>query len=131
MTDANGILELIGTGLSDHIQLVTVGFGMGNYNDALMEQLADHGDGFCAYVDDIEEARGIFLDDVTGTLQSVALDAKAQVTFDPKKVVSYRLVGYENRDVADDRFRGPTGPRSRHISPSNAGCGMRNGRSLR
>lgn len=108
VTDASGILELIGAGLTDHIQLVTVGFGMGNYNDALMEQLADQGDGFYAYVDDLDEARRIFLEDLTGTLQTVALDARVQVTFDPALVRTYRLVGYENRAVADDAFRDDT-----------------------
>lgn len=110
VTDASGILELIGDASTEHIQLVTVGFGMGNYNDALMEQLADRGDGFYAYVDDLDEARRIFLDDLTGTLTTVALDAKAQVTFDPVKVRSYRLLGYENRAIADEQFRDDTIP---------------------
>jgi Ca-activated chloride channel homolog len=110
LTDPDGILDLIGDAATEHIQLVTVGFGMGNYNDALMEQLADHGDGFYAYVDDLDEARRLFLDDLTGTLTTVALDAKAQVTFDPLQVRSYRLLGYENREIADDRFRDDTLP---------------------
>lgn len=105
MTDPDGIIDLIGDAATEHIQLVTVGFGMGNYNDVLMEQLADHGDGFYAYVDDIDEARRLFLDDLTGTLTTVALDAKAQVSFDPFQVRSYRLVGYENRAIADEQFR--------------------------
>ena len=58
---------------------------MGNYNDALLEQLADQGDGFYAYVNDIDEARTLFRDDLTSTLQTVALDAKAQVEFDPRR----------------------------------------------
>ena len=78
---------------------------MGNYNDVLLEQLADEGDGFYAYVDDVDEARRLFVDDLTGTLQSVALDAKAQVDFDRDAVEAYRLVGYENRAIADDQFR--------------------------
>jgi Ca-activated chloride channel homolog len=110
LTDADGILDLIGDAATEHIQLVTVGFGMGNYNDALMEQLADHGDGFYAYVDDLDEARRLFLDDLTGTLTTVALDAKAQVTFDPLQVRSYRLLGYENRAIGDDQFRDDTLP---------------------
>jgi Ca-activated chloride channel family protein len=110
LTDPDGILDLIGDAATEHIQLVTVGFGMGNYNDALMEQLADHGDGFYAYVDDLDEARRLFLDDLTGTLTTVALDAKAQVTFDPLQVRSYRLLGYENRAIRDDQFRDDTLP---------------------
>ncbi|MGH2380947.1 MAG: YfbK domain-containing protein [Candidatus Limnocylindria bacterium] len=110
LTDGDGMLDLIGDSATQHIQLVTVGFGMGNYNDALMERLADHGDGFYAYVDDLDEAGRLFLDDLTGTLASVALDAKAQVTFDPLQVRSYRLLGYENRAIADDQFRDDTVP---------------------
>ena len=105
VTDADGLLDLIGRGATDHIQLVTVGFGMGNFNDALMEQLADDGDGFYAYVDDADEARRLFLEDLSGTLTSVALDARAQVSFDSEQVSAYRLLGYENRDIADDAFR--------------------------
>jgi len=110
LTDADGILDTIGDAATEHIQLVTVGFGMGNYNDTLMEQLADHGDGFYAYVDDLDEARRLFLDDLTGTLTTVALDAKAQVSFDPLQVRSYRLLGYENREIADEQFRDDTLP---------------------
>jgi Ca-activated chloride channel family protein len=78
---------------------------MGNYNDVLMEQLADQGDGFYAYVDTLREAERLFVYDLTGTLQVIALDAKVQVDFDPDVVARYRLVGFENRAVADDDFR--------------------------
>jgi Ca-activated chloride channel family protein len=80
---------------------------MGNYNDALLEQLADRGDGFYAYVNSLDEARRLFREDLVGTLQTVALDAKVQVTFDPDVVAKYRLLGYENRQIADDQFRDP------------------------
>ena len=103
-TDPEAILRRISWDASLGVQLVTVGFGMGNYNDTLMEQLADKGDGFYAYVNTIDDARTLFGSELTSTLQSVALDAKAQVEFDPAVVESYRLIGYENRDVADDRF---------------------------
>ena len=78
---------------------------MGNYNDALLQRLADEGDGQYAYIDDLPEARRFFLRDLTGVLQTVARDARAQVEFDPKRVESYRLLGYEKRDMADDDFR--------------------------
>ena len=81
---------------------------MGNYNDVLMEQLADQGDGFYAYVDTLHEARRIFVDNLTGTLQTIASDAKIQVEFNPDVVSRYRLIGYENRDIADERFRDDT-----------------------
>ena len=87
------------------IYLTTVGFGMGNYNDVLMEQLADDGDGFYAYVDTLQEAERVFVHDLTSTLQVIARDAKVQVDFNPEVVRSYRLIGYENRDVADEDFR--------------------------
>lgn len=85
--------------------LATIGFGMGNYNDVLMEQLADHGDGFYAYVDTIKEAERLFVQNLTGTLQVIAKDAKVQVKFNKDVVERYRLVGYENRAVADNKFR--------------------------
>ncbi|HET9221602.1 MAG TPA: VWA domain-containing protein [Roseiflexaceae bacterium] len=87
------------------IYLTTVGFGMGDYNDYLMEQLADDGNGNYAYVDTQEAARRIFVENLTGTLQVIAKDAKIQVDFNPAVVDSYRLLGYENRDVADVDFR--------------------------
>ncbi|GAA4109889.1 hypothetical protein GCM10022415_03280 [Knoellia locipacati] len=86
------------------IHLVTVGYGMGNYNDDLMEQLADRGDGFYAYVDTFEEARRLFVEDLRSTLTPVAKDAKIQVEFDPETVSEYRLVGYENRALAEEDF---------------------------
>jgi Ca-activated chloride channel family protein len=90
------------------IELTTVGFGMGNYNDVLMEQLANKGDGRYAYVDTLEEARRLFVEELTGTLQTIATDAKVQVEFEPSVVSRWRLIGYENRDVADEKFRDDT-----------------------
>ena len=79
LTDADGILRQIRDDAAAGIELVSVGVGMGNYNDALLEQLADQGDGFYAYVNDLGEARRLFSEDLVGTIQSVALDAKVQV----------------------------------------------------
>ncbi len=87
------------------ISLTTIGFGMGNYNDVLMEQLADNGDGNYAYVDNMDEAERLFVDNLMSTLQTIALDAKIQVDFDPNVVQQYRLIGYENRAIADQDFR--------------------------
>jgi Ca-activated chloride channel family protein len=107
-TGPEAILESI-RGYADHgVALTTVGFGMGNFNDVLMEQLADKGDGHYAYVDDLEEARRLFVDDLTSTLQVIALDAKVQVDFNTDVVARYRLIGYENRAVADQDFRNDT-----------------------
>ena len=104
-TEANSILAEVDHYVAEGITLTTIGFGMDNYNDTLMEQLADNGNGFYAYVDDRDEARRLFIDEITGTLQTIALNAKVQVDFDQSVVKKYRLVGYENRAVADDEFR--------------------------
>jgi Ca-activated chloride channel family protein len=73
-------------------------------NDVLIERLANDGNGNYAYVDDRDEARKLFVEDLTSTLQVIALDAKVQVDFNPDVVAYYRLIGYENRDVADQDF---------------------------
>ena len=107
-TGPESILARIGTGAHGGVELTAVGFGMGNYNDLLMEQLADRGDGSYAYVDSLDEARRVFVENLTGTLQTVAREAKVQVEFNPETVSRYRLLGYENRDIADERFRDDT-----------------------
>jgi Ca-activated chloride channel family protein len=104
-TGHDSIWNQIAAYAEDGIYLTTVGFGMGNYNDTLMEQLADNGDGFYAYVDDLREAERVFVHDLTSSLQVIARDAKVQVAFNPEVVSRYRLIGYENRDVADEDFR--------------------------
>ncbi|MFT5193870.1 MAG: Ca-activated chloride channel family protein [Candidatus Promineifilaceae bacterium] len=87
------------------IQLSTFGYGMGNYNDAGMEQLANQGDGSYAYIDSLEEAERIFDDQLMSTILTIAKDAKIQIEFNPAVIERYRLIGYENRDVADNDFR--------------------------
>ncbi len=104
-TGADSILRQVQDYVDQGVTLTTVGFGMGNYNDILMEQLANDGDGAYYYVDTLTEARRIFVEDLTGTLQVIARDAKVQVEFNPEVVSRYRLLGYENRDVADEDFR--------------------------
>jgi Ca-activated chloride channel family protein len=100
-TTADAILDYAQEGIS----LSTFGFGLGNYNDILMEQLADQGDGSYAYVDTIREAERLFVTDLTGTLLTIAEEAKIQVEFNPAVVERYRLLGYENRDIDDEDFR--------------------------
>jgi Ca-activated chloride channel family protein len=104
-TQAESILERVRFESDRGIYLSTVGFGMGNYNDVLMEKLADQGDGNYYYVDELDEARRVFVENLSGTLQVIARDAKIQVEFDPETVLRWRLLGYENRDVADEDFR--------------------------
>ena len=104
-TGPDAILGEIDHYVEEGVTLTTIGFGMDNYNDTLMEQLADKGDGFYAYVDTMDEARRLFVDQITGTLQTIAMNAKVQVDFNPDVVLRYRLVGFENRAIADNQFR--------------------------
>ena len=104
-TSPDAILESIRGYAAGGITLTTAGFGMGNFNDTLMEQLADNGNGNYAYVDNLDEAQRLFVDNLTSTLQVIALDAKVQVDFNHDTVARYRLIGYENRAVADQDFR--------------------------
>ena len=104
-TEAEEILSLVRKASDEGITISTIGFGMGNYNDVLMEKLADKGDGNDYYVDRQEEAERIFRENLTGLLQTIAREVKVQVEFDPRVVKRWRLLGYENRDVADRDFR--------------------------
>ena len=107
-TGPKSILERIGKEARKGIELTTLGFGMGNLNDHLMEQLANQGDGRYAYLDTLDEARRVLVEEVEGTLETIAKDAKVQVVFNPEVVERWRLLGYENRDIDDDRFRDDT-----------------------
>lgn len=104
-TSHEQLLALIAAQRARGITLGTVGFGMGNYRDTLMERLADEGDGSYAYVDSLLEARRLFGEDLTQSLELLARDVKVQVAFDPARVRSYRLLGYENRAIHDEDFR--------------------------
>lgn len=104
-TGADGILRVIRSYVEEGITLTTIGFGMGNFNDVLMEQLANNGDGSYAYVDTLNEAKRIFIENLTGTLQLIAKDAKVQVDFNPQVVSRFRLLGYENRRLDHEEFR--------------------------
>jgi Ca-activated chloride channel family protein len=104
-TSSSGILSELGANAASGIQLVAVGVGMGNYNDKLLEELADKGQGYYAYVDSPAEAKRIFVDELATTMQTIALNAKAQVQFNPEVVAGYRLIGYEDRGMPDSSFR--------------------------
>ena len=107
-TGPDEILKEIRTYVDKGITLSTVGFGMGNYNDVLMERLADTGNGSYAYIDTLAEAKRIFVENLTGTLQVIAKDAKIQVDFNPEVVSRFRLLGYENRRLTHEQFRDDT-----------------------
>ncbi|MBL4686898.1 MAG: DUF3520 domain-containing protein, partial [Nannocystaceae bacterium] len=86
------------------ITISTIGVGMDGYNDTLMEQLADKGNGNYAYVDTLQEAKRVFVEHLTATLQVIAKDVKIQVEFDDTVVTRYRLLGYENRGLTKREF---------------------------
>ena len=85
-----------------------LGFGTGNLNDSMMEKLADKGNGNYAYIDTEAEARKALGEQVAGTLATIAKDVKIQVEFNPRLVAGYRLIGYENRLLADRDFNDDT-----------------------
>ena len=99
------ILKIIEGRAKEGVTLSTIGFGMGNYKDELMEQLADKGNGNNFYIDSLSAAKKVFQEQLGSTLEVVAKDVKLQVDFDPELVARYRLVGYEDRDIADNDFR--------------------------
>jgi len=104
-TDPDSILDRISDARREYgITLFGVGVGS-DYGDALMERLADKGDGHTVYVSGEDEARKVFCDQLPQNIDLTARDAKAQVAFDPETVAQFRLVGYDDRQVADDDFR--------------------------
>jgi Ca-activated chloride channel homolog len=102
------LLESVASERAEGITLSTIGFGDGNYRDALMEQLADKGDGNSYFIDDNDEIERLFDERLLPTLVTVARDAKAQVEFDPDVVESYRRVGYDNRAMTDEQWYDPS-----------------------
>ena len=98
------LLDLAKRQRASGIALTTLGFGAGNYNDELMEQLADAGNGNYAYVDTLNEARKVLVSELSSTLFTIAKDVKIQVEFNPATVKEYRLIGYENRILAREDF---------------------------
>ena len=104
-TDQTRLLEKVAEYRATGLYLNTIGVGLTNHHDEFLEQLADKGDGVCNYVDSLEEARRVMVDDFTKTLQPIARDVKIQVDFDPDTVLRYRQLGYENRALLDEDFR--------------------------
>ena len=104
LTNDNELVSMIEQKRQSNIFLSVLGFGSGNLNDSMMEKLADKGNGNYAYIDSNEEARKALGNQVAGTLYTIAKDVKIQVEFNPAKVAGYRLIGYENRLLADKDF---------------------------
>jgi len=99
-----GMERLIEEERKSGVFLTVLGFGMGNYKDSKMEILADKGNGNYAYIDNILEAKKVFVNEFGGTLFTIAKDVKIQVEFNPNVVQGYRLIGYENRKLRDEDF---------------------------
>lgn len=104
-TSAEDMLTHIRKHAANGITLTTLGYGTGNYRDHRMERLANEGDGNYFYIDGRSEARRVLVDRMRSTIEHVAKDVKLQVDWDPAVVARYRLVGFENRDIADADFR--------------------------
>ncbi len=104
MTNHDDLIELIEQKRKSNIFFSSLGFGTGNYNDHLMEQLANKGNGNAAYIDSLHEAKKVLVDERAGTLMTIAKDVKIQVEFNPAVVSEYRLLGYENRMLNREDF---------------------------
>jgi Ca-activated chloride channel family protein len=104
VTDSGALETLVADQRKSGIALTTLGFGQGNYNDALAEKLADVGDGNHAYIDTPQEARKVLVEQMGATLLTIAKDVKIQIEFNPAQVAEYRLIGYENRALRNEDF---------------------------
>lgn len=104
VTDRKALETLVGDQRAHGIALTTLGFGRGNYNDAMAERLADVGDGNHAYIDTEREARKVLVREMQSTLLTIARDVKIQIEFNPAQVAEYRLIGYENRALRREDF---------------------------
>ncbi len=104
VSSKSGLQDLIEEKRNEGVFLTVLGFGMGNYKDNRLETLADKGNGNYGYIDNLNEAKKMLVDEMGGTFLTIAKDAKIQVEFNPEFVESYRLIGYENRKLANRDF---------------------------
>jgi len=104
ITEDDDLVRLIRQQATSGVFLTVLGFGTGNLKDSKMEKLADHGNGTYAYIDSLREAHKVLVEQMTGSLMTIAKDVKVQVEFNPAQVQSYRLIGYENRVLANRDF---------------------------
>ena len=103
-TSREALVKLVQEHAKNNVYLSLLGFGMGNYKDGLMESLSNKGNGNYAYIDSQDEAKKVMVDQMCGTLVTIAKDVKLQVEFNPKFVESYKLIGYENRVMKNEDF---------------------------
>ena len=108
VTNQGDLIRLIEEKARSGVFLSVLGFGMGNYKDSTLEKLADKGNGNYAYVDSLQEARKVLVEQMGGTLITIAKDVKIQVEFNPALVGAYRLIGYENRILRAEDFNDDT-----------------------
>lgn len=108
ISDKDELKEFIAEKAQNGIYLTCLGFGMGNYKDTTMEALAKNGNGGYAYIDSLQEAKKVLVDEINTTLVTVAKDVKNKVEFNPNIVESYRLIGYENKLLSEDQFNDET-----------------------
>jgi Ca-activated chloride channel family protein len=108
LTDQGSLTRLVEEKAQGGVFLTVLGFGMGNYQDSTLEKLADQGNGNYAYIDTLQEARKVLVEEINSTLVTLAKDVKIQIEFNPLQVEAYRLVGYENRLLAQEDFNDDT-----------------------
>ncbi|HEX7448070.1 MAG TPA: YfbK domain-containing protein, partial [Pirellulales bacterium] len=108
ITDQGALTRLIEDEAKSGVFLSVLGFGAGNLKDSTMEKLADRGNGNYAYIDTISEARKVLVEQLGGTLVTIAKDVKLQLEFNPRRVAAYRLIGYENRLLRNEDFNDDT-----------------------
>ncbi len=104
VTNFEALKQMVEQERRNGVALTTLGFGRGNYNDHLMEQLADVGNGNYSYIDNLSEARKVLVEQMGATLNTIAKDVKIQIEFNPAVVAEYRLIGYENRQLKREDF---------------------------
>lgn len=107
-TSDDELVTLVETQAKGGIDLTVLGFGMGNHNDSMMERISGRGNGNYAFIDSQAEAQRVLVDQVSATLVTIARDVKLQVEFNPAEVAAYRLIGYENRRLANEDFKDDT-----------------------
>lgn len=103
-TDRESLIKLVEKNAKENVYISILGFGMGNYKDGMMQALSNKGNGNYAYIDTLSEARKVMVEQMSGTLVTIAKDVKLQVEFNPQFVQSYRLVGYEDRVLKNEDF---------------------------
>jgi len=104
ITDPDALEDYVARERESGVFLTVLGFGSGNYNDVIMQNLAQSGNGTAAYIDNLSEARKVFVDQMSGTLFTIAKDVKIQIEFNPARVAEYRLIGYETRLLDETDF---------------------------